>query len=183
MRKLFLILSLVVTTAVTLLASHAKADTLAAIGGGVSLEYASDGRTYQARTPFLIRGGYSFKDFDTYLEYSTFQSSDDNASYVQVTRQHQEWIAWVRHIFFPRWIVAPYLAAGAGMQYDVVETGFNGDSSRDVGMSSALVATAAGIRTELGSNFDLQLETRMGFSSGYAPNPMFGANLLLGVHF
>jgi hypothetical protein len=162
---------------------NAKADTLAAIGGGVSLEYANDGHTYEARTPFLVRGGYRFSQADAYLEYSTFQSSDDNTSLVSVTRQHQEWIAWGRHIFLPNWIVAPYLAAGAGMQYDIVETGFGGETSRDVGMANALFATAAGIRLALGSNFDLELETRIGFSSGYAPNPMLGGNLLLGVNF
>ncbi len=162
------------------LRSHAG--PLASLGTQMSFEYDADGRNYEIRQPLSLRGGYRFRHLDLYLEFSRFTQSNQ-VSYLQIKREHTEWIGWARHIFRNKWIAQPYGALGFGIQYDTVTTNFANDSARDEGTPYSLASLAGGVRFLIAKRLNIDLEGRASVSETYAPNPLLGAGLYAGWSF
>ena len=99
-----------------LIASHsANAGVLAGVGGNLTFEYGTNGRTYEVRQPFSLRGGYRFQLADFYLEYSSFATSQAT-SFLEVERMHYEFIAWARKTIM-RLFGGASIMAGHGPKY------------------------------------------------------------------
>ncbi len=178
-----LILSFIILLSFTFRTEAVRADVIAAVGAGFSFVTESDGRTIDAEQPLLIRGGYRFQNaVDVYLEYSTYSASDGNAS-LYVSKRHNEFLTWARHIFYPTWLVSPYLAAGAGFEYDKIQTTLGAEVSNESGSPYAMGALAGGMRIAFWQPLDLQIEGRATFAGDNSTNPTLGCNFLLGVSF
>ncbi len=174
--------SLMALLYVLVLAPAAYAEVTFAVGSSLTFEYATDGRSIEARRPLDLRAGYRFETADLYLQYSTYRVAG-GTNLVFVARDHEELLFWGRRVFVPEWKFSPYLALGIGAQADRVETALGAQYERKTGVPQGLVASALGARAILTKAIDLQLESRMAFSSGYAPNPMFTLSGLVGFYF
>ena len=162
-------------------APKAVANVTASIGANVAYEYASEGRSAETRTPLSLRGGWRTGPHNFQLEYSQFKTSS-GVEILSIERRHHEWTGWYRHEL-GRWRLRPYVAGGLGIHYEVIETGFNGDSSRDVGNPVAHAAAAAGARFAFTRNLEILAEAKLAVSPSYAPNPMVGLGAHLGFVF
>jgi hypothetical protein len=163
-------------------APAAFAEPIMAIGVNTVYETAADGRTIESKTPVSVRGGYRFEIADVFLEYTNFRSSS-GTSMVYVSREHQELIAWARHILRPDWRFSPYAALGVGVQNDHIDTVLASQTSSDNGALQAMAAASAGVRARIYDQLDLQFEGRLAVSPEYAPNPLFGFGLAVGLSF
>lgn len=153
-----------------------------ALGLNTVYETASDGRTTEQRQPLSVRGGYRFEFSDIYLEYTNFRASQ-GSSMVYVSRQHQEFILWVRRLFKLEWQFSPYVGAGIGAQNDHVETILGSQKSQDSGTFESMAAIAVGIKTLILRQIELQSEVRLAASEQYTPNPNFGFGVAIGLVF
>jgi hypothetical protein len=160
----------------------AQAGPIASLGTNFVFEQSADGRNYDVQSPLVFRGGYRIPLADFYLEYSQFSSSTQ-VGVVSTERTHSEWIAWARYLFMKPWYVQPYLAGGLGVQSETVKTSFMSSNARDEGTPLAVGTAAAGVRALFFERLSLELEGRASFSRTYAPNPLLGVGLFLGVNF
>jgi hypothetical protein len=161
-----LLLSMVLVLSLT-----ARAGVLLSAGSNLAFEYANNGRTFESRQPFALRGGYRFDDGDLLLERSTFSVAQGTAA-VKVRRSHEEWLAWARRVFGSPLALKPYAALGGGLQSEKVETTLNGATTTNGGRAQALAAAAAGFTAETIEGVTIDLELRASTSSGYSPNPI-----------
>jgi hypothetical protein len=165
-----------------LISLTAHAEPIFAIGQNLVFETSSDGRSFDTRQPLSVRGGYRFSEADVYLEYSRFQASTGGQSMV-ISREHQETIIWGRKIFRPDWIVAPYLAMGGGVEWELVNLNFGSQSINENGFAQMMAAVALGARVLVWSNFDLQLEGRLSLAPDYNPNLLPALGVVAGFSF
>jgi hypothetical protein len=159
-----------------------QAEPLAALGTSMTFETATDGHTIQTHTPFSVRGGYRFDFLDTFFEYSQFRASEGNRA-VFVSREHEEWLLWGRHVFRSDWIISPFAAAGIGLEQETVETDFGPEVSKDTGEVDTLAALAFGVRGIVVRKLELGLEMRASFSATHQPNPILGFGATAGWIF
>jgi hypothetical protein len=157
-------------------------DVIVAGGTGLSFITNVDGHSVDTVETFSIRGGYRFPQVDLYLEFNGYTVSDGNST-LYVSREHQEWIMWSRHIFHPEWVVAPYVSAGAGFQYDTIQTNLNTDNSNEQGSAQALGVLGGGVRITIWQQLDLQIEARASYSADNVPDPTVGCGFLFGWSF
>lgn len=163
-------------------ASVTQAGPIGSVGSAFVFEQSADGRNYDIQQPVVFRGGYRFPVIDFYLEYSRFDSGDQ-VGVVSTEREHSEWLFWSRYLFLKSWYVQPYLAGGLGWQSETVRTTFMGASSRDDGTPLAVGTVASGFRVLFFERVSLELEGRASFSRTYAPNPLLGVGVFLGLNF
>lgn len=164
-----------------LFAGSARAEVLASLGTSVVFEPASNGRSLDQRQPWSVRGGYRFDRFDVYAEYSRFDVGT-GTSLVGVTRKQEKALAWGRVTLLP-WRLAPYVAAGAGVLSERVETRFGEDTRTDSGRPEPVVALAGGAATPLARWCELGLEGRLESSSAYAPGVVFGLGVFVSAKY
>jgi hypothetical protein len=174
--------SLLLVVVLVVAAGVAHAGPIASVGSNFVFEQAPDGRNYDIQNALNVRGGYRFPLADIYLEYSQFTSSTQ-VGVIATERTHSEWLAWGRYLFLKPWYVQPYLAAGLGVQSETIRTTFLTSSARDEGTPLAVGTAAAGVRALFFERLSLELEGRASFSRTYAPNPLLGVGLFLGVNF
>jgi hypothetical protein len=107
---------------------------------------------------------------------------------LKVSTTREEFNLWARYRFEKSPILhkslLPYVAIGFGGQKDLVRTSFNGqDESQEPESVNTLMKIATGLNASLSSSLQVDLESSLGASSGYTPNPQFGIGLLLGWRF
>lgn len=167
---------------VSTLSSVALAGPFAGLGGNVTFEYASNGRTVEARQPFSLRGGYRFSKADVYLEYSSF-SYDQGTPMLSVERTHREASLWARRLLVPEWKLTPFAAAGVGFQRDEATTSFGSEADRAVGDWLPTFGVAMGVDVTMFQYVNVTLEGRASTSSNYAPNPLMAVAFFIGCMF
>lgn len=145
--------------------TRAQAQAIASIGTQLAFEYGSNGRSFETRQPFALRGGYRFAQGDLYLEYGRFRTSQGSPM-VQVERTHTDWLLWARRAFFTNWKFAPYAALGAGVQYEKIETTLGSERSSSTGTPQFLASAAGGFTSSVTEKLELQIESRLSSSSG-----------------
>ena len=153
-----------------------------AIGINTVYETAADGRTMETRQPVSVRGGYRFPVADVFLEYTNFRVSD-GTTMVYVSREHQELILWARHLLRSDWAFTPYAGIGVGAQNDHVDTVLSKQTSNDNGALQSMATASVGLRALVLEKLELQFEGRLAVSPEYAPNPLFGFGVAVGLSF
>lgn len=180
--KKFNLIQLCLTCLVFLSFWPAHAEFIGAVGTNLLFEYESNGRDIEAHQPLAVRAGWRMTLVDLYVEYSQFSQTQGNLS-VSVERERQEWLAWVRRAIVPRWKIAPYAALGLGMNTETVTTQLNDELETERGRPEAVYMAAGGFLAKIRENLDLQIETRVGASARYKPNPAIGFAMFLGTSF
>ena len=160
----------------------ARAEVIAAAGVQLDFATAADGRSISTNEPFVLRAGCRFQYLDVYLEFENYTASDGGPG-LYVSTQHQEWLTWARYMFTQKSRVAPYVAVGAGVEIQRVETDLGDQVSKESGAPVFETAAATGLRINVWSNLDVEFEGRLTSASDLAPNPMFGLGALVGWSF
>lgn len=182
MKRILRDLSLLGFFAINIMSLPASAEVLAGLGGSIAFERSANGRDFETRQPWGVRGGFSMRRTDFYLEYQTFQVSDGIES-MYLTRTRHEWLGWVKQRIAPHRYWSPFLAAGLGFEYEVIQTQFMGGSYRDRGLLEPVAALAAGLQANVTREFNLNLESRLAASAMYVPNPQFSLAMFAGLRF
>ncbi len=159
----------------------AKAQVVLSLGQGLSWEHTSNARNFETNQPRQFRLGYGWTNLDLYLEYSTFQKRE-GTTILQITRTHQEALAWSRYRFRPDWLVTPYAAAAVGANFDSVRTDFYSQSVRNQGQPELTGALASGVSLTF-HHFEAELEPRLTLAASYSPNPLLSLALFAGYRF
>jgi len=162
--------------------ARAQAGPIFALGANVVFETSTDGRSYEARQPVSVRGGYRFDLMDTYLEYSNFRVSS-GSNMIFVWRERQEVLVWARKLLNSAWQVSPYIAIGAGFGFEHVATNFGMQHTDDQSDPTGMAAGALGARLVVWENLDLQIEGRLAFAPDFSPNPLPGFGFAAGLSF
>lgn len=163
-------------------ASDACARPMASLGTAMNFQLAANGRDYESRTPISIRGGYRFKYFDLFAEYSFDSVSPTGPQMIQVGTDTKELILWARKSFAASQRIKPFLGLGFGAHQTTVKTVFDGASYRDNGQPEALGAGSAGILLRLHRNFDIAVEGRASAVASYT-QPQLGLGAFLSYLF
>ena len=171
MKYLFVLLCLFAGT-------QAHAQAIGSVGGSIVVEQESDGRDYRASIPWALRGGYSFRLADVYLEYAQASRSDGSGE-MQVATDRQEFLLWGKHVFLKRWKFRPFAAAGVGFGNEFVNTKIGSLSQAHIGETLPVAALVGGWQWTL-QYFELNLETRLSAAEYYHPNPAFSVGLFAG---
>ncbi|MCM2282596.1 MAG: hypothetical protein NDI61_12200 [Bdellovibrionaceae bacterium] len=180
-RLLFLFITFV--SVALLLAADAFAQPMVAVGGGLVLEQEGRSKKLETRVPLVLRGGWSFSEFDGFVEYQTFGTTDGEG-YVSVHRRHHGWLGFARLKLPPvNEKLIPFLGAGAGLHFESVRTKIAAQSVETDGSLRASAAIATGVMLTNARGFDVSLDLRLVTSDGFQPNPTFGATLALGARF
>jgi hypothetical protein len=175
-------LAIFLVMAVLLSGFDVQAKVLLSMGSGLAFEYANNARNLEIRQPLSLRAGYRFSAADLLLERALFSYSQGTSA-LHVRRTHEEWLAWGRRLFQNEGAFKLYAALGAGAQFDKVETSLNGETTLNTGRPQPLAAIAGGFNGQTLDGFELDLELRAAFSSGYAPNPVPGLGIFAGWRF
>jgi hypothetical protein len=157
-------------------------EVVGAVGTNLNLQLASNGRTYQTTAPLSVRAGYRFSFADILAEYSYIHSST-GADVVSISQSNQEFLFWIRKGDPTAHKFIPFIAAGAGAHYQIVETRFNNQTDRIPGTLEAMAALAAGVELRIYRGLALTLEARATAAEGYAPNPLLGLGSYLNFEF
>lgn len=176
---------LLLTFFMALLAVSGVAHAGPIAGAGARLFWESEGheRRFDTRIPWRVLGGWGWERSDVLLEYATYHDSDA-VGIASIYRQQQELLTWYRYRFAPvGGDVIPTLAAGSGMQREVIRTRFASETVKNAGAPQVMFALATGAMVKIGDHVQAGLEFRAAFSETFAPNPTLGIGGTLGFQF
>ncbi len=158
--------------------SGAHATMTSSLGSMMTFERATNGRAIDTRLPWALRGGYRFGLTDFEIEYSSFATSQGTAM-VQVKRERQEVMFWVRRTFASHWPLKPYLSGALGLLREQAETVFGSAMGLNVGEPTTVFNVALGARAQIASNLEIDLGPRFGISESYVPNPQLSFSFFI----
>lgn len=154
---------------------------IAALGASTVIQYESNGRELGVRGAYSVRGGYSFRLADMYFEYLGSRRST-GAGVVNVTSTRSEYLLWGKYVFLKSWKVRPFIAAGAGMGYDMVDTHLYDESQAHAGALEPVGALVGGWQWRFWK-MELNSEARVTAAESYNPNPTLSLGVFLGGRF
>ena len=175
-------LLVLIFTQVAVVVSPASAAPFADIGRSLAWSKNVDGLNYEVDAPWLLRAGWSFEPIDAFIEAATFTRVDGDSSGSVRVVERQETL-WARKTVDANFIARPYAGLGVGARDEQATTQFLGREEVVRGKPVLLMVLAAGAVVDIGAGFVATFEGRLSSSRGYAPNPLFGASVLIGYKF
>lgn len=136
-------------------------------GMGVMLERGNDGGSQSSRLPIAYSIGARREALEARLEYASFRTSDGNQT-LSVSRDYQNWLAWMSYEFAGEEGWHPYVAGALGIGRTSAETRFSSQPSElNRAAWSGVFATAAGLRGEWSSHISVRPELRYESAEGF----------------
>ena len=171
---------------VFLSAVAAVAAPFAEVGRAAALIRESEGVGYRVDSPWAARFGWGFAQIDALVEAQVFARAQSDSSGSIASFEKQATV-WARKIFAISYAVKPFVALGAGMRQESLNTVYFGKEAAMSGKPVWLAAASFGAYWPFSisefNGWGAELEIRLATSPGYAPNPQLGATGFLAYRF